>query len=504
MIFNLPRNKKLFYNTIASVIFEIVTIICGFITPRLILSNFGSEINGLVSSISQFLGFITLADCGVGAVVQSALYKPLASKDTDEISRIYVSSERFFKKITVLLIVYTLGLMVFYPRVTNNSFNYLYTASLILVISVTSFAQFFMGITSRMLLNADQLGFIGVSIQTVSLILNTLGCYILIRMDASIHTVKIMTSIVFLLRPVALSIIVRRHYNINRRIKIEGEPIKQKWNGLAQHVSSVILQNTDVMVLSLFSSLQNVSIYSVYYIVLNGIKTLLVSATNGTQALIGNLLANKEKERLEHFFSKFEWLAHTLVTCVFCITGILVVPFVKVYTKGISDANYIVLEFAIVMSVAQAFYCLRLPYNTVVLAAGHFKETQLSAILEAIINVVISVLMVLKYGLVGVAIGTLVAMMYRTIYLSIYLSKHILNRNIIYFIKHLIVDCIIVGISAMIVISLSTLFTLDSIDYLSWTILAIKVSAVVIIVSLITNFVFYREYINKGLFNYRS
>ena len=66
-------------------------------------------------------------------------------------------------------------------------------------------------------------------------------------------------------------------------------------------------------------------------------------------------------------------------------------------------------------------YCLRLPYNAMVFAAGHYKQTQLSAIIEAVINIVVSVVLVSKWGLVGVAIGTFAAMTYRTLYLVLYL-----------------------------------------------------------------------------------
>ena len=82
------RGKKLALNTITSLILQLVTVVCGFILPRLILESFGSDVNGLVNSITQFLGVITLLDLGVGAVVQSALYKPLTEKDTDMISKI--------------------------------------------------------------------------------------------------------------------------------------------------------------------------------------------------------------------------------------------------------------------------------------------------------------------------------------------------------------------------------------------------------------------------------
>lgn len=71
------------------------------------------------------------------------------------------------------------------------------------------------------------------------------------------------------------------------------------------------------------------------------------------------------------------------------------------------------------MVAAYGCYSIRLPYNTMVLAAGHYKETQLSAIIEAVLNIGISVIFVFRFGLYGVAIGTLVAMVYRTSVFSI-------------------------------------------------------------------------------------
>ena len=64
-------------NTIANIILQIVTIISGFILPKIILSCFGSEVNGLVSSISQFLSYINLLEGGVMGVIMANLYKQL-------------------------------------------------------------------------------------------------------------------------------------------------------------------------------------------------------------------------------------------------------------------------------------------------------------------------------------------------------------------------------------------------------------------------------------------
>lgn len=113
--------------------------------------------------------------------------------------------------------------------------------------------------------------------------------------------------------------------------------------------------------------------------------------------MFGNMLAKNEMQKLLKTFDAYEWIIHTLVTFVFSVTMILIVPFVRVYTKDVTDANYIVPFFAFFITLAQASYCLRIPYNTMVLAAGHYRQTQASAILEALINVGVSVVFVYSF-----------------------------------------------------------------------------------------------------------
>lgn len=97
----MTRKTKLMLNSASSLIYQMITIVCGFILPRFFLSFYGSAVNGLISSITQFLGFISLAECGVGAVVQSALYKPLANNDMQEVSKIMKSADRFSKELRI-------------------------------------------------------------------------------------------------------------------------------------------------------------------------------------------------------------------------------------------------------------------------------------------------------------------------------------------------------------------------------------------------------------------
>ena len=489
------RRRRLAKNTIASLTFQICTIICGFILPRLILLFYGSEVNGLVNSITQFLQIIAFLELGVGAVVQSSLYKPLADNDIDNTSKILVSAGKFFRRLARILFVYILVLIVIYPYIANQNYGYLYTATLIAAMSISSFAQYYFGVVDRLLLTADQHGYIQYNAQTITLLFNTLACTVLIYLGSSIQIVKLTTSLIYLLRPMYLRLYVNKHYSINRKITYTGEPIRQKWNGVAQHVAAVVLDGTDNIVLTVFASLSDVSIYSVYHLVVYGVKQLFTSLTNGISSLMGELWAKQELDNLHKTFGWVEWSIHTGVTFVFGCTGILILPFVQVYTNGVTDANYVQPLFAVLITAANALHCLRLPYNMMILAGGHYKQTQSNYIIAAMLNIVVSVITVKTWGLIGVAIGTLIAMLYQTIWMAIYDSKYLLKWPMQKFVKQIIVDVITVFL-----IGLATFrITLDTITYAAWIVLAIKVAAICLVITVIINTIFYKRHMTALL-----
>lgn len=484
------HNIFLLYNSIVPLIYQVATVICGFILPRLILGHFGTEVNGLVNSITQFLGIIAFLELGVGAVVQSSLYKPLSDNDDIAVSKVITSADKFFRRLGYVLAIYVIAMLFYYPYLVKQNFSFTFTATLIIAISIRSFAQYFFGIVNRLLLLADQKAYIQYIAQTLAVITNTLGCYTLIAFDCSVQVVYGMTSVIFFLQPLAIHLYIKKHYTLNRKIHYDVEPIKQKWNGIAQHIAAVILTGSDTVILTVFSSLVNVSVYTVYYLPMSGSRLIIMSMISGIMALIGNLWAKQDLKELRKVFAWTEWLIHTGTTLIFTLTAVLIVPFVQVYTHGVSDANYIQPLFGILLVAANSGHCLRLPYNIMILAAGHYKQTQHNYIIAAVMNIVISIIGVKQFGLIGVTLGTMAAMVYQTVWMAWYNSKNFIQWPMKNFFKQIGVD----AVSALGIFVVGSCFSLFTIGYVSWVILAIKVTACGIIVGAIVNYVFYREY----------
>ena len=148
--------KRVILNIACTALCQLMTLISGLIVPRLILSTFGSEANGLVSSLTQFLNYISLVEGGIGSVVLTALYSPLAKKDNSKLSGVLKAAEKFFRQIAYIFVIYTIILACVYPMIVKSSFSWLFVASLTLILSFTLFIQYFFSITYKLLMQADQ------------------------------------------------------------------------------------------------------------------------------------------------------------------------------------------------------------------------------------------------------------------------------------------------------------------------------------------------------------
>ena len=431
------RAKKTIKNVVWGFIHEIITVACGFILPRLILTSFGSKYNGVTGAVTQFLQVIALFQAGIGGVTKAALYKPLADNDTERISIIVKSTESFMRKVVLIFAGLTVVIACGYPFLVSSDFDWFFTASLVLIISSSTMVQYFFGQTYQFLLVADQHQRVISIIDSLKIIGNTAISVVMINMGFGIREVKLAALVVYVIAPIFLFIYTRKKYKIIPHVKKDNSVIEQRWDNFGQEVANFIAVNTDLVILSLFSNVYEVSVYAVYNLVLSGIYGLFTPLTKGVNAAFGNMLAKGEHKLLKKNLRIYEQVIFATATFLFTVALIATLPFISLYTAKVTDANYHRPIFLYIMIAAMMFKCYRFPYEGIVKAAGHFRQTHTPAYIEAVINVVVSIVLVFPFGIVGVAIGTLAAYVFRTIRYAMYLSKNLISRSIWIFMKRI-------------------------------------------------------------------
>lgn len=434
------RGKRAQLNIAVSLLCQIVTMLCGVIVPKLIIDAFGSEAYGATASIAQFLSYITLLEGGVGGVARAALYQPLAEHNIPRIGAIMGEIKRFFTMIACVFAVYVIVLACSFHALSDiQVMDWFSTFLLVVVISIATFMQYFIGISYSLLLQAAQKTYVFKTVSIVTVFVNMVLVFACIRLGCNLIVVKLVSSVVFAARPIALWLYVRKQYCLPKTKERDPDALKQKWTGLGQHIAYFLHYNTDVAVLTLCADLTTVAVYAVYHMIIYQIQNLTMSFSAGMEAVFGDLLAKKETKKLHQWFDYYETLIGGITIILFSTTAALIVEFVRLYTANAADADYVQPLFAIVLVLSAAVYCLRLPYHSATIAAGHFKQTRVAAYGEAIINIVLSVALVYAFGLVGVAVATLIATVFRWVYYVWYLSRHIVERRITLFVKSLLV-----------------------------------------------------------------
>lgn len=486
------RTKKAMINIATSMCYQMVAIICGLITPRLILLAFGSTYNGVISSATQYLSMINLLNIGITGVTRVALYKTLANNDTLGTSRVMKATSNYMRKVATCLVLYAITLSVIYPIVSHNDLTNRQCAILILIVSIGTFAEYFFGLANQTLLQAAQASYVTNFLNICKTIINTIIVALLIYTGCSIYTVKLGSSIVFFITPVVMHLYVKKKFQIVNNCKPDNGAIKNRGAAAIHTVANIVHNDTDLVLLTLFADAKLISVYTVYYLVAGKVKSIMQVFTSGMEAAFGDMWIKNELGLLKRRFRTYEYMLFAFTAIVFSCVAVLLVPFVEVYTKGVHDVNYIRVPLAFLVTAAETMYCIRQPYLTLVYATGSYDETKVGALVEALLNLSISIVLLQFLGIEGVIIGTLVANIFRTIQFALFVSKNILNRSVFSMITMFCWTIVIIIIVFVLSITLNNIVEF-AVSWEGWIAHAFCVLAIAILVTAIMSLIFYQK-----------
>ena len=448
------RTNYAIKNVFVSIMVEVLVAISGIILPRFFIETYGSSVNGLVSSIGQFITYMGLVEAGVSAAATVDLYKPLAIHDELSINNIVTAVKRFYYKSGILFALLDLMLIIGYPFIVKNEIaDVSFIRMMIVVLSLNGIVDYFVLGKYRVLLIADQKTYIIGIAQCAGTIITLFVSIWLIEINASPILVKGVVAVVYLLRTLVIIVYSKMTYrflDFNSSERADNV-FEQRNSALFHQVVGMICNNTDIVLLTIMlknSALVEVSIYATYNMVAANISSLFNSISNGIRASFGQLMAEGDSKALENSFSIFEIAYYIFLFIIYTCMGVLLYSFISLYSNVFPDKNLYVRWILVALFTACGIVQnIRIPGYTIQIAAGHFKQTQGAALLEAIINFGVSITLVTTMGISGVLIGTLCAYLFRSSYVIWYNNKvflnHTLKRTISRIVRNLIAFAII-------------------------------------------------------------
>lgn len=174
------------------------------------------------------------------------------------------------------------------------------------------------------------------------------------------------------------------------------------------------------------------SVYGVYHMVTVGLWGVLKMATTGIYSIFGNLLVSGDRAKFQKAYSDFECLYHMAVTILFGVAAVLIVPFVKLYTHGISDANYDVPLLGMLIIFEALTTHSKIPFELMISASGQFHEVKRDNLAQIAVSVIAGTVLGLlglpfsaERSLCGIVLGVSLGNLTYTALQLRYVPKHI-------------------------------------------------------------------------------
>lgn len=417
-------------NIISGFAGQIITIALGIVIPRLVLLNIGSEANGLLSTVTQIFTYFALLEAGVGNAALQALYGPIGSQDTEQSNRILAATQFYYKRTGLIYLAGVLTVGFLFPIIVHSSFSYQTVFLVTILGGLGGVVRYFTQAKYLMLIKADGRNYAETNISTVINILISVTKIILLCAGCNVVVIQTMYFGYSVLTSFVYVAYVRKSYPwLNLKVTPDLQALSKRNSAFIHQVSAMIFNSTDMLVLSLAENLKIVSVYGLYTTLFSMVSTAIGTINGSVQYLLGQSFCNKQLKIYLRIHDVFETYNMAMVSSLYCVAGIFILPFLKLYTAGVQDINYIdpILPYLFI-----AVYLLnngRESSNMVIKFAGHFKQTQWRSVLEAVINLTVSLLAVHFYGIYGVLAGTIAALLYRTNDMIIYANKKILKRS---------------------------------------------------------------------------
>jgi hypothetical protein len=399
----------------------------GFIIPRVILVHYGSEVNGLVTSLSQLISYFSLLEAGLSGAAVFALYQPLTQGQTDRIGGIVAGAKKLYIQAGYLFSAFVLVLALVYPLlVKTQSLTPSDIFFLTLILGTGGALEFFTLAKYRAILTADQ----RISVISAANAVHLTFYAVIVCAGAAggltIVLVRFLALFSILVRTMILTGYCRKQYRyIDFKARPNTAALNQRWDVCYQQVLAAVQAGMPVILTTFILGLKPVSVYTVYYMVIGGINGVLGIFTNGLSAGFGDVIARKETAKLQSLVKEFEVIYYFLLSVAYSVTMIMILPFVRLYTGNVTDAVYTIPSVAFLFVLSGFCYCMKTPQSVLVIAAGKYKETRVQSTVAALSIIGGGIVLAFPFGLQGIITASILSDLYRTAALLLFVSKNI-------------------------------------------------------------------------------
>lgn len=408
------RVHKSILNAEVNLLFYFLSLFLAFFSRKIFLECLGDEFIGLTGTLYNILGYLNLAELGIGSCISFFLYKPLQSNNHQETQELLSVIGYLYRWIGLIIFGCAFLISLFFPLIFSSE-------SLSLAIVYFSFYSFLGSFLigyfinyRQVLLSADQKDYlVAIYFQSAGIIKTIIQIYL----AYSYRNLFLWVAIEFLFGIIGCLILnwkIDNEYPWLKTDKKQGKLLLKKYPGILKNTKQIfihqikdfILSKSDELFVFIFVSLKMVAYYGNYILIVSKVSFLFKSALDSVNAGIGNLVAEGNKAHISKVFWELMTIRH-FVAGVLCYSIYCYIePFISLWL-----GNEYILDHRILVLLSIYIYISN--SRGVVDAFNHAHGLYAdvwSAWVELILNVSVTIVAGIYYGIIGILLGKLVSL----------------------------------------------------------------------------------------------
>ncbi len=452
---------------------------------QILINVYGSSINGLISTITQFVSLFSIVEGGATTAAVVAIYEPYIRNETQKINDTIFTVKKYFSRIALAFGFISLIGGVIYLEFVGSPLSMVDTL-LLLAITILS-TMISIGINSKyiVLLSGSNKSYIVNLVYMISKALAWSLTIVLMVNECNILLVYFVHGLNTIFDWIFLRSFVSRYYtNYSFQGSYNPKLLKGTKDVLFQKIASTVFSSTDLTIISAFISFEIASVYNTYNIIFTAVNSLLSAISVSPMNSFGHLLSG-DRSNADNLFSIYQKLVQLSASVFLVSLGGTIIPFLRLYTKRVTDTNYIIPSLVFLFF---TYYYLKLsnaPFGMVLNVTGHFKQQNVQCGLSAIFNIALSLAFINNWGIQGVVLGSVCGtaiILFGNMYQSLIVLKAMqVGKSLFSLVFNYIIGVIVIRFFIM--------FDYVATSYFAWIGYGIVSFLIVLLIFLATNFV---------------
>lgn len=419
--------KKALKNILTAILFKVIVLIISLFSRRYLVNILGNEATGLYSLYISIIGFLAVAELGIGTAITFSMYKPIVEGDSDLVSGLYYLYKKVYSIIFFITLIIGLGVtpfLSFIIKEQTGAFNIYITYIIFLLGTLVTYLYGFK--TSFIDAHLDK--YVTTSILSIGKIIEAVLQIIVLLITKSF--ILFITSILMsnFIQMIATNIIFNFKYkhlvNDNKHIpkEVKSDVIEKTKAMFFHKIGGLLVLSTDSIIISAFIGISLLGVYSNYTLIMTSMVGILALIFSSIISIIGHSYAKNETSIFYKQF-KYIYLVNYILGFVFFLGYYAIIDSIIDVLFGTDFIVNIVIVKAITINHFITF--MRNSVNSFKEASGLFYQDRFKPLFEGLVNLVLSLVLVKFWGIIGVLVATIVTNL---------LITHIMEPYVLY--KH--------------------------------------------------------------------